>query len=302
MHSPKRRAFTLVELLVVIAIIGILVALLLPAVQAAREAARRTQCSNNLKQLALAMHNYHDTNKRFPMASVYANKLGYIARILPFFEQQAVYDQIDFTRDHNANMPVAAHQIETLLCPSGSTETSRYDAETIDGQRCFTTHYYGNTGPIGINPVDGEEYERFRDKEGLYGEISIAGLMWEESRTDIGAINDGTSNTFMLGEISWQDWEGYRAWHRGRVWVGGDKAAYVTCKGYKYPINIHKNNRSDDIMQLRNPGPYGSEHPGGAQFALADGSVRFVSESVDLTAYLSTASRSGREPNTVTNN
>ena len=301
MSLPKKRAFTLVELLVVIAIIGILVALLLPAVQAAREAARRTQCSNNMKQLALALHNYHDTNKRFPMASVYANKLGYITRILPFFEQQALYDQIDFTQDHNGNMPIGVNRIETLLCPSGNEETSAYSAETINGQRCFTAHYYGNTGPIGINPVTGEEYERFRAKEGHYGEIGIGGIMWEESRTDLGDINDGTSNTFMLGEISWGDWEGYRSWHRGRVWVGGRKAAYLTCKSYKYPINIHKSNRSDDIIQIRNPGPFGSEHPAGAQFALADGSVRFVSESVDLTAYLSTASRNGGEPNTVVN-
>ena len=295
--SQPRKAFTLVELLVVIAIIGVLVGLLLPAVQAAREAARRMQCSNNLKQISLALHNYHDTNRRFPPGSKYTNKMGYAARILPFIEQQNVYDTINWNTDHNANMAVATGRIGTFLCPSGAEENSSSSSETVDGQLAWTIHYYGNTGPIGTNPIEDEEYERNKPKEGKYGEVAHGGILYTESDIRFADITDGTSNTIAFGEMSWNGHEGYRAWHRGRVWVGGGgNAAYVTSKNHKYAINIGKKTKDDTYKQINNNGPYGSEHPGGAQFSMCDGSVRFVADSIEHSLYLGMASRDGGEP------
>ncbi len=127
-ESRKLRGFTLVELLVVIAIIGILIALLLPAVQAAREAARRSQCSNNLKQIGLALHNYHDTMNVFPPGSINGNnELGWTVFILPYIEQSALYDQVNFNQAARGNIDSteARTRIETYLCPSATQITGR---------------------------------------------------------------------------------------------------------------------------------------------------------------------------------
>src|SRR5436190_13039206 len=152
LRAPIRRAFTLVELLVVIAIIGVLVALLLPAVQAAREAARRSSCGNNVKQLGLALHNYHDTNRKFPMAGYLtappvttSSSLPFhhtwLTSLLPFMEQQALYD--------NTNMmlpawgqPIVSREIPTLRCPSDGG----YNGSVSDHQNIGITNYAGSEG------------------------------------------------------------------------------------------------------------------------------------------------------------
>jgi len=122
MFFMKRQAFTLVELLVVIAIIGILIALLLPAVQAAREAARRSQCVNNLRQLGLGFQNYHDVWGQFPLPGMIANQLGWTASILAFIEQKPIYDQMDWNAGNYMDagkIKHAANRIPVYLCPSG---------------------------------------------------------------------------------------------------------------------------------------------------------------------------------------
>ncbi|TWT38324.1 type II secretion system protein [Blastopirellula retiformator] len=129
--STKKTGFTLVELLVVIAIIGVLIAFLLPAVQQAREAARRMQCTNNQKQLSLALHNYHYVNQNFPMAACNnSGRIGVQFRLLPYLEQQNLFDQVEYTTNYIHNVDLAKTRIDGFLCPSGSTVISAR-SETI---------------------------------------------------------------------------------------------------------------------------------------------------------------------------
>ncbi len=289
----KKKGFTLVELLVVIAIIGILIALLLPAVQAAREAARRMQCSNNLKQLSLGLHNYHDVNKQFPQSSNGgAGMASYLCRLLPFIEQQNLFEEVVFDSNnyrYTDNFDVARVKVETFLCPSGPQEESVRGAE--DG--CYTTHYYGNAGPVGINPFTDEEYSRDRGREGNgnFGEYATEGIFLLRSTLDFGDILDGTSNTIGIGEISWQDYPFYRAWTRGLFWYNG--VALISTKNHRWPINAGKDTTL--TMRFNNAG-YGSEHPGGANFGVMDGSVRFLAETIDMNVYRPLTSRAGGEP------
>jgi prepilin-type N-terminal cleavage/methylation domain-containing protein/prepilin-type processing-associated H-X9-DG protein len=287
----KNQGFTLVELLVVIAIIGILIALLLPAVQAAREAARRAQCSNNLKQLALAMHNYHDVYKKFPFPGMAANQLGWNASLLAFIEQTGIADQMDFNAgswDKPSKLQWAAVKIDAFLCPSASNDKTASGEEwpTGSGNRVYTCHYDGILGPIGVNPITRTRYrEAGRDEAfGGYGET---GILWQNS-SRFADVTDGTSNTYLFGEISWNGNTKYRAWTRGKY---GDERGtlYLLSKNLEYPISSKNESKWNSVAM-------GSEHPGGAQFAMADGSCRFVSETIDFDIYLATASRNGGEP------
>jgi len=302
----RRAGFTLIELLVVIAIIAVLIALLLPAVQQAREAARRMQCKNNLKQLTLATHNYHDVYLAFPPSSTGggAGAHGIWIRMTPFYEQGNLYDQYNFDVGYGPNSAVVRPtRLSVLLCPSGTVEkTLSTAANEIDVQ---TTHYYGNPGPIGVNGystgTDGvtsqnrsTSYRRDTSRENLstFGELAQDGLFQLRGELGFGDITDGTSNTICHGEISWNDYPFYRAWHRGLDWFSG--AVLLSTKNHKYPINIGKKNPAF-AMQFNNGG-YGSEHPGGAHFSFADGSVHFIAESISIPLYLALASRNGREP------
>ncbi len=292
----RRNAFTLVELLVVIAIIGILVALLLPAIQAAREAARRTQCTNHLKQLALALHNYHDVHNRFPPSGIdgpTAN--GIWIRLAAFYEQQVLYDNYDFHGTWRNNMALAVESPPSvLLCPSGPDTVSKLASEESGGQLCQTTHYYGNAGPIGYNAWQSENYPRDTSRENSqFGEIATAGLFMLRSEIGFRDISDGTSNTVALGELSWEGYPFYRAWHRGLHWWNSGLSLSTT-KTHKYPINIGRT--PPGFSFAYNQGGYGSMHPGGANFALADGSTRFLADTVELELYLALCSRNGREP------
>ncbi|WP_234824120.1 DUF1559 domain-containing protein [Bremerella cremea] len=292
--NRSRSGFTLVELLVVIAIIGVLIALLLPAVQQAREAARRNSCSNKLKQLGLALHNYHDTYKSFPFGSLVmdnnSNPMGWHYSILPFIEQNAMYEQGNMIEQYHqgVNAPLREIRMDAYICPSAGSKAEKAD----DDSKYYTTHYYGIMGPTGTNPQSNTAYKE--NTSGSHGGFSREGIFYFNERRTFADVIDGTSNTLMLGEISWAARKGnstrYRPWNRG----GRLNEFMAPCKNVANPIN-------SDYTALFNDMSYGSNHPGGCQFAMADASVHFVPEVVDYNVYLSSASTSGGETLSVLN-
>lgn len=302
LRSPQttRHGFTLVELLVVIAIIGVLVALLLPAVQAAREAARRSQCTNQLKQVTLALHNYHDTNRKLPSAGYSHQAHGIWVRLAPFMEQTAFYDRYDFSQGANGGVNgtlLREVPMQGLRCPSGSVNFCMINNETR--RNYYTTHYYGIQGPIGTNTTTGQEYKRYENI--APNGVSSQGLFTMcvpsyRDAIDFGAVTDGLSNTLAFGEISWNDYLGYREYTFGVHWGSGDEATSImSTKDVNWPINVGLQSTSTVYRNYNRTGAYGSHHPGGANFALADGSVRFLSETINMDTYLSLASRNGAE-------
>jgi prepilin-type N-terminal cleavage/methylation domain-containing protein len=301
----RQAGFTLVELLVVIAIIGVLVALLLPAVQAAREAARRSSCQNNLKQWGLALHNYHDTNLAFPYGGTDGangkNEFSWNARVLPFMEQQPLYDQFNFSVNHlddsvknslgQTNRSLGTVKVGALLCPSSAvTKSPRPEEQSslTNGAEPYTTHYYGLMGPKGINPLTQQAYPANAVNPSGYGGFMGDGILLHNEATNMSAVTDGLSNTFLVGEISWNKANSYRIWTRG----GG--YTQPTSSSSKNVVNS-LNSTPYGSLATFNDVSFGSQHPGGALFAMGDGSVRFVSENIDMALYRATASRSGGE-------
>jgi len=276
----RRCAFTLVELLVVIAIIGVLVALLLPAIQAAREAARRTECINNLKQLGLAIHNYHDTHKALPMNNrpnpvPNSNGFSWIVASLPYMEQNTLYDQLDFnvplidsTRSNNRTL--INTPIEALLCPSDPTPGVRSDlanwwaypgANAMGSDRTAgVSCYKGFAGPDtwDTDPPDAL-FERQPRRPVLLRDIL-----------------DGTSNVLATGERS----PSYSCW---AAWSAANGAWVSTY----YRINQIR--ETDPVPSAPEVGGirYGaiSLHMSGINAGFADGSVHFLHENMDLTVY-----------------
>lgn len=295
-HRSLKRGFTLIELLVVIAIIAILIALLLPAVQQAREAARRTQCKNNLKQFGLALHNYHDTFNTFPMGCTRITQgLSWHVAILPQMEQTALFGQFAFEGngsgtsadrfDSSVNRPLTRQPSPVMFrCPSGTEE--RADDNAND----YTTHYYGVMGPTGTNPQSGVAYKE--NTSGPHGGFSREGMFNFGEGRKMRDILDGTSNTIVVGEISWTDRNGnptrYRAWTRG----GQSNQFMAPAKNVAQQINA-------DYTALFNDMSFGSNHTGGAQFLFGDGTVSFISENVDYNLLLSTASIAGGEADSI---
>lgn len=310
--SPPRAAFTLVELLVVIAIIGVLVALLLPAVQAAREAANRMSCGNNLKQIALAIHNYHDTNKAIPeagnrrtAAGGYPN-IGWRVPLLPFIEEQATFDRFRLDLPYNnatadaqgnSNSTLRTILIDSYLCPSAGRQLQRssssLDDANVNGQtvRGYTAHYYGLLGPNGNDP-NGAPYGWDPNPAG-HGGFGTTGAIIRSSNgeVDFASVFDGLSNTLFVGESSFSRTkagvknDSYRGWTRGCA-----DSACASAKCVVSGFNIREFASGDfNLVSM------GSEHTGGANFGVGDGSVKFVSETVDFNVYRAAVTRNGSE-------
>ena len=305
----QKRGFTLVELLVVIAIIGILIALLLPAVQAAREAARRMSCSNNLKQLGLALHNYHDTHKRFAPGAIHMTSATppencrdanwgatWILMVLPFVEQSTLQDQYNFSlraRTGNATTPnnsVTRENVAALACPSHDRLTGRL-TQDFDG---FAKGNYAACAGAGriINVSDYND----RSLRGVFSAVRQYGARFAE-------ITDGSSNVVMLSELvadnTGGDMRGAWGWcagpmFSGRANCGGARIFTPSTKQFMDCSHYASNDTSNTSFHVRNnpdaevDGGVGarSYHPGGVHVCLADGSVRFLSETIEQTLYL----------------
>jgi prepilin-type N-terminal cleavage/methylation domain-containing protein/prepilin-type processing-associated H-X9-DG protein len=294
-----RVGFTLVELLVVITIIGILIALLLPAVQAAREAARRMQCSNNLKQVGLALHSYTNIRGVLPPGAMSGNGLGFVVMLLPHIEQQALYDQFNFNAGPYygpGKVELAMTPLPIFLCPScseqrsnrffhsGGVITDERWPHTADGIDVYASHYVGIMGPKGTG-INGVTYNVLNSAhEG--GGNATQGVLCADSTVSLDSITDGTSNTFAVGEEAWVGCLKLRAWVDG---TSPGIPHVGICRNVAGPIGTR-------IPYGKfNDGDFTSEHPGGTHFLMCDGSAQFISEDIDYTLLLSLASRNGDE-------
>lgn len=298
MRSSKMRlnwrgGFTLIELLVVIAIIAILIALLVPAVQKVREAASRMQCANNLKQMGLALHGYHDVHKVLPAGCVMSttNFLSFHVHILPYIDQTPLYERFDMKvrYDNATNAALGLVLPPAYQCPAGLQKFTQYPAP-MELAGAFTTHYYGVAGPLGTNPKTGTAYA-FRTTD--QGNTAKQGVLGMGSNVKLTDITDGSTNTLMLGEQSWTAANYYRVWHRGTFNDTSVPYRDTTCcrnvlnQMYATPYNGGGNSNNTS---------FGSEHSGhGANFALADGSVRWIAASINMGTYLGLASYNGEE-------
>ena len=293
-HGAARSGFTLVELLVVIAIIGILVGLLLPAVQAAREAARRMQCSNNLKQLGLAMHNYHDTLKRFPpgvvrphdVPTAFREAWGWGTLILPYIEQTPLYNSLGASQADYATrlalagatvVPLTKTRIGSFICPSDSGYT---EPGSVHADRNYQTGVgfiaSGQTGPYlpGSSNYIGVSGH-------LHNAIPNTGIVGRGTGVRMSEITDGTSNTYMIGERDTLRCRG-GSWVGSRQFSGGASLGDLLVMGHSKPkLNLSTSIVAWNVQFYGCGVGFSSLHTGGAQFVLADGSVRFVSDSID---------------------
>lgn len=318
--ARRKRGFTLIELLVAIAIIAVLIALLLPAIQQAREAARRTQCTNNLKQIGLALINYYDTNGVFPFGATRTTgyQLGWVPRVFPYLGEQTRYDEIHANDDsalmnrspwRYADTPHGGDEMEwssvtSLVCPSSPL------GDTY-GFRLYESHnpYQVGQGALHYRANAGSQRYMFRYGRDRYLDWTESGVIYPESRTRMSDIVDGSKNTFLIGEHSagtgWTDtykgvWGGIQPWTWGYYFVGNASTVngwmMVDHKAIRYPINFPEFVHSADTSFTA----FNSAHGAGAHFAMCDGSVRFLSENMDFAIYHALATRNANEaiPNT----
>ncbi len=318
----RDRGFTLVELLVVIAIIGILVGLLLPAVQAAREAARRMQCSNNLKQIGLALHNYHDTNKKFPFGSrggITWSQAGvkdgtnWRISILPFLEQTTVYNRLNWGGSFGAgttaavaymggNQFLSGFVLPSYRCPSSSLEMFPQSYSTSAASGSFNNQGNGWVSITSASWVPRRTSRGRKRVSRLRAWLECdQGIMTVNECKGMNTVTDGTSNTIIVSEQSgtvrkadltsnyYGGWSGARnnatlsssscsdLWQTGATCIRQPPNSQIDDPGNRNPY--------------RNNTTVNSFHPGGIQVVIADGSVQFITDSIDFQIFKALAIR-----------
>ncbi len=276
-----RRAFTLIELLVVVTIIGVLIAVLLPAVQRVRESANRVSCQNNLKQIGLALHHYHDAQQSFPPgyqsslpctdgATDTAPGWGWGAFILPYFEQDTVYRQLDLAQPVQ-NSPAIQTLVRVYVCPSDVAPNGAFPV--LDG--------FGNTvcqtAPSSYAACVGGDESETTAPTGL-------GVFYRDARTRLTDVTDGTSETILVGERAWSNangvWAG--AIPDGVILRGPQNPCQPVVPGAWFPAatlvqaHAHLNNAASDPDGSAGMDDFSSRHPGGSNFLFANGSVHFL--------------------------
>ena len=286
MSASTHRGFTLIELLVVIAVIAILIALLLPAVQQAREAARRSQCQNNLKQIGLALHNYHETNQCLPMGSSNPGSVGswgMMLSLMPQFERKALFATAN-TRNQDCCSELLAVQamnkpnpadvsLPFLFCPSDPKGnillTSGPPTPTFPCGKLFAFNYLGVSGAV---------------HSGCGNTSAGRGVFFTRSKIRVGDITDGTSSTLAIGE---------RGIPSDLAW-GWSICGGLECEHYlssQIGLSSARNLPSGSGIETH----FSSWHVGGAYFLLADGHVRFLNNSIDYNTYRSLSTRDAKE-------
>jgi len=315
-HSGnERQAFTLVELLVVIAIIGILVGMLLPAVQQVREAARRTSCLNNARQLVLANHNYQSANLKFPTVAPFITGKGnrsWVAAVLPFIEQQNVADTVRLGNGPGnwSGNNSRDFRIPILLCPSATQE----DESATDDLSQYANHYMACMGAVGTAPNGNAPNVFVHNKQtvaGSGGVIGTNGVFSPRSSSPTVKPNnldfqskygknfddcrDGSSNTIAVFESSRTSKDGQwnplrKGWAFGYRMQGGLQSIY-SGNAVVYGLSGFEDNliNADLTAPRWNQVPAGSNHSGGCLVAMMDGSARFLNESVNPEAYMAAA-------------
>jgi len=301
-YKEKRSGFTLVELLVVIAIIGILIGMLLPAVQQVREAARRSACSNQMRQMTLGMMNFESASQHFPSGNAtgegdFATTFGqhglnWSCLILPFIEQNAQFDVINQLTDNLANPRIAwesdaaADIIPTFICPSCPMED--FNTERSRDRMHGKSNYVGIWG---VETNGNSDWDDLAPSADVYDETVYSGILFLDSEVSFGEITDGSSNTFIIGERDGGPLGNGDNVRAAATWCASEQANWLNqslapcSREPDYTINTAADNNPSKWNSIS------SQHSGGAMFGRADGSVNFVTETIDGDVYEALATK-----------